>query len=81
MPKLRILHVYKDYPPVIGGIEGNVYRLATAQAKLGHEVEVLVTAERSLAGTRLEDGVRVIRTPRWLTLASTRLSAPLSRSG
>lgn len=75
--KLKILHVYKDYPPVVGGIEGTMYRLATAQAAGGHDVTVLVTARGSLAGTRREEGVRVVRTRRWATVASTPLGAGL----
>lgn len=76
-PPLRILHVYKDYPPVLGGIEGHLHRLATAQAALGHDVTVLVTAEQELVGTSSEDGVRVVRCRRWSTLASTPLGPEL----
>ena len=40
---LRVLHVYKDYPPVLGGIEKHLYTLAHYQAHQGLDVTVLVT--------------------------------------
>jgi rhamnosyl/mannosyltransferase len=75
---LRILHVYKDYHPVIGGIENHVRALAEAQAAQGHQVRVLVTA----SGLRREDttmaGVRLLRSSRLATVASTPLSPDLA---
>ena len=41
---MRVLHVYKDYLPVLGGIENHVRALAEAQVRRGHAVTVLVTA-------------------------------------
>ena len=35
---MRILHIYKDYHPVRGGIENHVRVLAEAQAAAGHDV-------------------------------------------
>lgn len=75
---MRILHVYKDYHPVLGGIENNLRQLAEAQAARGHEVTVLVTnpqGARTTVGT--EAGVRVIRAARLATVASTPLSPAL----
>ena len=40
---LKILHIYKDYPPILGGIENHVQLLAQGQAAAGHDVTVLVT--------------------------------------
>jgi len=40
---MHILHIYKDYPPILGGIENHVRLLAEAQAGRGHSVTVLVT--------------------------------------
>ena len=68
---MKILHIYKDYSPVLGGIEGHVALLARAQARLGHEVSVLVSDGGESAGTTLEEGVRVFRSRSWATLAST----------
>lgn len=71
---MHVLHVYKDYYPVWGGIENHIRALAEAQARRGHTVTVLVTAR----GRRTEigelNGVRVIKTGRLATVASTPLS-------
>ncbi len=75
---MNILHLYKDYPPILGGIENHVQLLAQGQAARGHGVTVLVT---NPAGARTtlaeEDGVRVIRASRLATIASTPLSLAL----
>ena len=42
---MKIVHVYKDYhPPVRGGIEQTIERMARWQAAAGHDVTVLVSA-------------------------------------
>lgn len=74
---MRILHLYKDYFPVLGGIENHIKLLAEGQAARGHEVTVLVTS----LGPRTEQldlaGVRVIKAARLATVASTPLSLVL----
>ncbi len=40
---MNILHVYKDYFPILGGIENHVRLLAEGQARRGHHVTALVT--------------------------------------
>lgn len=74
---MNILHVYKDYYPVLGGIENHVKMLAEAQAQAGHHVIVLVTARGPR--TTIEDigGVRVIKAGRFATVASAPLSLSL----
>jgi len=65
------LHVYKDYDPVVGGIENHIRAVAEAQAAAGHHVTVLVhSLDRR---TRVEElrGVHVIKASRLFTLAST----------
>jgi glycosyltransferase involved in cell wall biosynthesis len=75
---MRILHIYKDYYPVLGGIENHVRLLATGQVARGHQVTVLVTNTAGLRTTvRSEDGVQVIRAGRLATVASTPLSVAL----
>lgn len=74
---LRILHVYKDYPPVFGGIEHHVRDLAESQAAAGHDVTVLVTAVRGPTTSAVERGVRVVRVRRLGTVASTPLAPAL----
>ena len=71
---MRILHVYKDYYPVIGGIENHIKDLAEAQVRRGHEVTVLVTRRTGQARREDINGVSIVRVPRWFTVASTPLS-------
>jgi len=78
--RLRVLHVYKDYPPVFGGIEHHVRDLAEAQSAGGDDVTVLVTATRGPTTVAVEHGVRVIRARRVTTVASTPLSFALVRT-
>lgn len=60
---MRIVHVYKDYhPPVRGGIEQTIERMARWQVAAGHEVSVLVSASgQSASRTEVVEGVRVVR--------------------
>jgi glycosyltransferase involved in cell wall biosynthesis len=75
---VQILHIYKDYAPILGGIENHVRLLAEGQAALGHRVSVLVTNPAGAATTvREEHGVRVVRAGRLATVASTPLSIAL----
>lgn len=75
---MKILHIYKDYPPILGGIENHVKLLAEGQAGRGHDVTALVTNPTRLQTTVLrEHGVRVIRAARLATVASTPLSLAL----
>jgi len=76
---VHILHVYKDYAPILGGIENHVRLLAEAQVAAGHDVSVLVTNPAGLYTTvATENGVRVIRAARLATVASTPLSPALA---
>jgi glycosyltransferase involved in cell wall biosynthesis len=76
---MKILHLYKDYYPVLGGIENHIRALAEAQARAGHEVGVLVTASGRESGVETLNGVTVYRAGRLATVASTPLSADLAR--
>ena len=74
---LSIVHVYKDYWPIVGGIENHIKDLAEAEAALGHEVTVLVTNPGSERARETINGVKVIRAGRLATVASTPLSLAL----
>ena len=74
---LSIVHVYKDYWPVVGGIENHIKDLAEAEAALGHKVTVLVTNPGGQTARKLVNGVQVIRAVRLATVASTPLSLAL----
>jgi glycosyltransferase involved in cell wall biosynthesis len=71
---MRILHVYKDYHPILGGIENHVRTLAELQASAGHDVTVLVTNPGGQPPRQQLNGVTIIRAPRLATIASTPLS-------
>lgn len=68
---MKILHIYKDYFPVEGGIENHVRQLAEAQAARGHDVSVLVASRDSHTHVEAINGVRVLFAGRWLTISST----------
>jgi rhamnosyl/mannosyltransferase len=74
---MRILHVYKDYYPILGGIENHMRLLAEHQAAAGHQVSVLVTDPGRRSRIQVMNGVRVISTGRLATIASTPLSLSL----
>ncbi len=76
---MKILHVYKDYYPVLGGIENHIRTLAEGLATRGHEVSVLVCHTGKQTEVEMMNGVRVIRAARARTVASTPLSAELPR--
>jgi rhamnosyl/mannosyltransferase len=60
---MKIVHVYKDYhPPVRGGVEQTIERMARWQVAAGHEVTVLVSASGGRRDvTETVEGVRVVR--------------------
>lgn len=76
---MKILHLYKDYYPVLGGIENHVKWLAEAQAARGHDVTVLVTSQDRHTHQEMLNGVRVIFAARLATISSAPLSIELPR--
>jgi len=74
---VKVLHIYKDYYPVLGGIENHLRLLAEGLAKRGLEVTVLVTSLTGQTTTLEMNGVGVIKAGRLATLASTPLSLSL----
>lgn len=70
---MKVVHLYKDYyPPVFGGIEQTVSRLARGAVRAGHEVTVLCSAHGARRDLdEVVDGVRVIRCAEWARVAST----------
>lgn len=76
---MKILHIYKDYYPVLGGIENHLRVLAEGLAKRGHEVSVIVCHPQQRNDVEVINGVRVIRAARVRTIASTPLSFELPK--
>ena len=71
---MHILQIYKDYPPVLGGIENHIRALSEGLAARGHRVTVLVTALTRRSQREERNGVTVLRAGRLLHAASTPLS-------
>lgn len=77
---MRIVHIYKDYFPVPGGIENHIKQLAEAQALAGHDVTVLVTQLAGLpASDEMLNGVHVVKTPRQLNVQSAPISVQFGK--
>ena len=76
---MRILHIYKDYFPVTGGIENHIRLLAREQVRLGHDVTVLVTSLGPETSEEMMEGVRVVKAARLAHLASTPISLSFFR--
>jgi glycosyltransferase involved in cell wall biosynthesis len=74
---MQILHLYKDYFPVLGGIENHIKMLAEAQAALGHEVSVLVASRDGNSHVEIVNGVRVLFAARLATISSAPVSLAL----
>jgi glycosyltransferase involved in cell wall biosynthesis len=72
---MHILQIYKDYFPVLGGIENHVRDLSAALVARGHHVTILVTSlDRHTTTEQPQPGLTVIKAARSLHLASTPLS-------
>jgi rhamnosyl/mannosyltransferase len=76
---MKILHIYKDYYPVVGGIENHLRLLAEGLAQRGHEVTVLVCHPANRTEIEVRNGVKVIRAARLRTIASTPISFELAK--
>lgn len=71
---MHILHLYKDYAPVLGGIENHIKVLAEGLGNRGHRVTVLVTNTAPYDSTEQYGNVTIIKAARLLHVASTPLS-------
>lgn len=74
---MKVLHIYKDYYPILGGIENHIKMLAEGQARRGVDVTVLVTHPGREWDEQVVGGVRLVRARRIVTKASTPLSLSL----
>jgi len=74
---MHILQVYKDYHPVVGGIENHIKMLSEALVEVGQVVTVLTT--NTTGRTQIEEigGVRVIKAARLTTISSAPISLSL----
>jgi rhamnosyl/mannosyltransferase len=75
MTPVHILHIYKDYYPVLGGIENHLRTLAEGLAARGQRITVLVTNTAARDEIEHSGSLTVIKAGRLLHAASTPLSA------
>jgi rhamnosyl/mannosyltransferase len=71
---MKILYLYKDYYPVLGGVENYIKQLAEAMQARGHQVEVLVTSTHWRGTHQTIAGIPVTKSGRLVNLASAPLS-------
>jgi rhamnosyl/mannosyltransferase len=76
---MHIVHIYKDYFPVLGGIENHLRALAEGQAARGHRVTVLVTNTAPHEERIERDHLTIIKAARRFHAASTPLSPAMLR--
>jgi glycosyltransferase involved in cell wall biosynthesis len=76
---MKVLYVYKDYYPVVGGIENHI-RLICRGLKAGYpDIEPTVLVTNRARNTMIEelDGVRIIKAGRLATISSAPISLSL----
>jgi rhamnosyl/mannosyltransferase len=77
---MHIVQLYKDYYPVLGGIENHLRDLSEALAARGHRVTVLVTSlDNRTHVEQPQPGLTVVKAARALHLASTPISPAMLR--
>jgi rhamnosyl/mannosyltransferase len=74
---MKILHIYKNYYPVLGGIENYIKILAEYQAQHGMDVTVLATSSDRKTSVEEINSVKVIKASCLATVSSTPLSLSL----
>jgi glycosyltransferase involved in cell wall biosynthesis len=74
---MKIVHVYKDYAPVLGGIENHLRWQAEGMRARGHDVHVLVTNVANRTVVETIDGVPVTKCARQLNISSAPLAAEM----
>ncbi|MEP9411389.1 MAG: glycosyltransferase [Candidatus Brocadia sp.] len=74
---MKVLHIYKNYYPIPGGIENYIKMLAEYQVQSGCNVTVLVSSNSRKTHTENINGVRVIRAASITTISRTPLSFAL----
>lgn len=70
IPAMRILHLYKDYFPVLGGIENHIKWQAEGMLARGHDVQVLVTNSARRDVDETVGGVPVFKCSRHFNISS-----------
>ncbi len=71
---MRVLHLYKDYAPVIGGIENHMGELVRGLRACGIDAQVLVTNTARATERLAMDGVPVTKAGRLFSVSSAPVS-------
>lgn len=74
---MRVLYLYKDYFPILGGIENHIKVLAEGLRTHGVETQVLVTNKTNHTVEETIDGVPVLKTARQVNISSAPISLPM----
>ena len=74
---MHILHIFKNYHPIVGGIESHLRLLAEGQAAAGHKVEVLTCRPAGQPKKERVRGVSIQRCKTLFTAASTPVALPI----
>lgn len=77
---MRILYLYKDYYPVLGGIENHIRVLAEGLHGRGVQTHVLVTNTANRTVQETLGGVPVVKTARQINVSSAPVSLPFFSS-
>lgn len=78
---MHILQVYKDYYPVLGGMENHLRIISEGLAARGHTVTALVSNTYPKTMIERVNGVTIIKAGQWLRRASTPISPRLVTLG
>ncbi|MCB0138234.1 MAG: glycosyltransferase, partial [Caldilineaceae bacterium] len=73
---MRVLYLYKDYYPILGGIENHVKLLAEGLSALGVQTQVLVTNTANRTVDESIGGVPVLKMARQVNVSSAPVSMP-----
>lgn len=74
---MKILHVYKDYAPVLGGIENHIRWQAEGMRARGYDVQVLVTNLESHTVHETIAGVPVTKCARQINVSSAPVASAM----
>lgn len=73
---MRVLYLYKDYHPILGGIENHIKMLAEGLRARGVDAQVLVTNTVNRTAQEIIEGVPVLKTARQINVSSAPVSLP-----
>ncbi len=76
---MRILLVYKNFPPVIGGVERYLSLLTTGLTQTGIDVDILTTWDKHTTREEQQPHISIYKAGHWGHISSAPLSLPFFR--